>query len=69
MLKSLFSVTFLKNKFITFGSFNNFRKINENVISVWSRILKKIPNSKLILKSSSVLSNNLISQKFKENQI
>jgi len=60
---------FVKNKFITFGSFNNFRKINENVISVWSRILKKIPNSKLILKSSSVLSNNLIFQKFKENQI
>ena len=60
---------FVKNKFITFGSFNNFRKINENVISVWSKILKKIPNSKLILKSSSVLSNNLISQKFKENQI
>ena len=60
---------FVKNKFITFGSFNNFRKINDNVISVWSRILKKIPNSKLLLKSSSVLSNNLISQKFKENQI
>ena len=64
-----YQAPFVKNKFITFGSFNNFRKINDNVISVWSRILKKIPNSKLILKSSSVLSNNLISQKFKENQI
>ena len=59
----------VKNKYITFGSFNNFKKINDNVVNVWSRILKKIPNSKLLLKSSSVLSNNLISEKFKENQI
>ena len=59
----------VKNKYITFGSFNNFKKINDNVVNVWSRILKKIPNSKLLLKSSSVLSNNLISQKFKDNQI
>ena len=29
------------NKFITFGSFNNFRKINEEVIETWSYILNK----------------------------
>ena len=43
----------IKNKYVTFGSFNNFDKINEDVISVWSKILKKIENSKLILKTSS----------------
>jgi predicted O-linked N-acetylglucosamine transferase (SPINDLY family) len=60
---------FLNNKFITFGSFNSFRKINETVINTWSKILKKIPNSKLLLKSSSVLSNNLILEKFKRNDV
>ena len=44
---------FIKNKYFTFGSFNNFDKINEEVISVWSNILKKIENSKLVLKTSS----------------
>ena len=44
---------FLKNKYFTFGSFNNFAKINSDVVSVWSSILKKINNSKLILKTSS----------------
>ena len=60
---------FVKNKFITFGSFNNFRKINDDVIYVWSEILKNTPNSKLILKSSSVLSNEVISEKFKNNNV
>ena len=44
---------FTKNKYFTFGSFNNFDKINIDVISTWSKILKKIDNSKLILKTSS----------------
>ena len=39
------------NNYITFGSFNNFRKISTNVINVWSEILLKT-NSKLVLKSS-----------------
>ena len=30
-----------KNKFVTFGSFNNFLKINDDVVKVWSSILKK----------------------------
>jgi predicted O-linked N-acetylglucosamine transferase (SPINDLY family) len=44
---------FIKNKYFTFGSFNNFDKINPNVVSTWSKILKKINNSQLVLKTSS----------------
>ena len=44
---------FVKNKYFTFGSFNNFDKINPDVVSTWSKILKKINNSKLVLKTSS----------------
>tara|TARA_B100001121_G_scaffold277381_1_gene267274 strand:- start:785 stop:2464 length:1680 start_codon:yes stop_codon:yes gene_type:complete len=42
-----------ENGFITFGSFNNFNKINEAVVKTWSNILKKIQNSKLVLKTST----------------
>ena len=44
---------FIKNKYFTFGSFNNFDKINPDVVSTWSKILKKIDNSQLVLKTSS----------------
>ena len=40
------------NGYVTFGSFNNFAKISDNSIVLWSKLLKRI-NSKLILKSSS----------------
>ena len=43
----------IKNNYITFGSFNNPTKINENVINCWAKILKKIKNSKLIIKCPS----------------
>ena len=42
-----------KNNYITFGSFNNPSKINENVIACWAKILRNIKNSKLIIKCPS----------------
>lgn len=36
----------------TVGSFNNYSKISDDTVEVWSEILKKIKNSKLLLKSS-----------------
>ena len=44
--------SFKKNGFITFGSFNSSRKINLKVIALWSKILLKISNSKLLLKNN-----------------
>ena len=59
-----------KNKFFTFGSFNSFDKINSNVISVWSNILKKINNSKLILKTSKIKHGlERLKALFKENGV
>ncbi len=58
-----------KNKFITFGSFNNFLKISDEVIEVWSNILKSIKNSKLILKSSLNVNKDVLLQKFKKYDV
>ena len=57
--------SFNKNKYITFGSFNNFLKISDDVIKVWSNILKSVNNSKLILKSSFDYNKKIVLDKFK----
>lgn len=36
--------------FVTFGSFNNLTKITDSVIALWSRVLKAVPDSRLVLK-------------------
>ncbi|MCK5295595.1 MAG: tetratricopeptide repeat protein [Alphaproteobacteria bacterium] len=45
---------FEKNGYITFGSFNNISKLGLNVVKAWSEILKRVPNSKLLLKSKQL---------------
>lgn len=42
----------LANGYITFGCFNNTNKLTPGTIKVWSSLLKDIPASKLLLKSS-----------------
>ena len=39
----------LQRGYITFGSLNNFVKINPDVIAVWARVLAAVPNSRLEL--------------------
>jgi len=36
---------------VTFGSFNNFLKVTDDTLAVWSKILARVPNSRLYLKS------------------
>ena len=57
---------FKKEGHITFGSLNNFMKINEEVMDVWVNILKKIKNSKIILKSSLYVCEDVIKKKFEK---
>lgn len=40
----------LDNGYITFGSFNNIRKITPPVATLWAEILQAVPRSRLILK-------------------
>ena len=60
----------IKNNYFTFGSFNNFDKINSEVIMVWSNILKAVKNSRLILKSGKDIHATTRMQKlFKKNGV
>lgn len=44
-------LTIKNNNSFIMGSFNSYLKISDETITVWSEILKKVENSKLILKS------------------
>ena len=60
----------IKNhKYITFGSFNNYNKISDEVVRVWSEILKKIDKSRLLLKSSLPHDTKVLKEKFKKNGV
>lgn len=44
----------LANSFITLGSFNTVAKLNEKVIGLWARLLRRIPTARLLLKTGSL---------------
>ncbi len=39
------------NGFLTYGCFNNLSKINDQVLSVWARILERQPDARILLKA------------------
>ena len=45
----------LSRGFVTFGSFNNLAKVNPKVIALWAEVLRAVPGSRLVLKSSSAV--------------
>jgi protein O-GlcNAc transferase len=53
----------LDNGYITFGSFNSRLKLNDDVISLWSQVLKVVPESRLLLKfpgsHDSIMANDM----------
>lgn len=56
----------LSNKYITFGCFNKYCKINNNVLMSWINILKMIPHSRLFCKNKLFEQEN-IKKEFLQN--
>lgn len=48
-----------RNGYITFGAFNNFSKTNELIFSIWAKILKRVPGSRLLMKLAGSNSKQL----------
>lgn len=44
----------LTNGYVTFGSFNNFRKLSEPALAVWARLLRAMPTARLLMKSQGL---------------
>ena len=49
----------LKRGYVTFGSFNALAKISSSSFDLWSRVLKAVPNSKLLLKRTPLAEEKL----------
>jgi len=56
------------NNYMTFGSFNNYKKINSQIIFLWSKVLKAYKNSKFVIKSNNI-NKELFLKHFKKHNI
>lgn len=54
---------------VTFGSFNNPAKINDDVISLWARVLKAVPRSRLILKYRQNFGERVVRQRIERKAV
>ena len=45
---------FEDNGFITFGCFNNFSKVTDDVMKVWARVLERVPDSRLLIEIAGI---------------
>jgi protein O-GlcNAc transferase len=60
----------ISNGYLTFGSFNRINKITRSVISLWSELLRTIPDSKMILGAMPAESEvNILKMWFEEDGI
>ena len=50
----------LSTGYVTFGSFNNLSKMNDDVVDLWSRILMAVPNSRLYLKAPQLKDDGVV---------
>lgn len=63
MLPQLGGEPRLRNGYVTFGCFNRFNKINDDVVKTWEAILKSVPNARMKIKTKEFRTEKL-KQKF-----
>ncbi len=59
----------LKNGYITFGSFNNFIKLNIEVLDLWARLLCRVPDSRLAIIVGARESVDYVKHQFAERGV
>ena len=50
----------LKNNYVTFGAFHSYKKISDDILKIWNEILKRVPDSKLIIRSDEFKSDSMV---------
>jgi predicted O-linked N-acetylglucosamine transferase (SPINDLY family) len=53
----------IANGFVTFGSLNNPSKLNDEVLALWARVLRAVPESRLLLKYRDAFADPLLRQR------
>jgi len=59
----------LKNRYITFGCLNNFWKMNDRVIDLWTRLMSAVPASHLLLRTPQGGPRQRLIEKFRSRGI
>lgn len=59
----------LHNGYVTFGSFNRLSKINSSVIALWSKVLRALPTSRMLLGGVAQGENTLLTEWFEQEGI
>jgi predicted O-linked N-acetylglucosamine transferase (SPINDLY family) len=59
----------MQNGVITFGCLNNFSKINDGVIKLWSRVMRDVPKSRLVLLAPPGLSRVRVLEALRKEEI
>jgi protein O-GlcNAc transferase len=59
----------LRNGFATFASFNNFRKVNPGVIAAWARVLRELPEARLLIVLRGGETNTHVLDAFKHHGV
>ena len=47
----------VENGYVTFGTICRYSKINDDMLAVWTEILKRVPDAKLIMRAKEFISN------------
>ena len=67
--RSEIKLPFFKKKIFTFGSFNNLNKVSDENLKAWAKIISRVKNSRLLLKSSISYNLDSFIEKLKKYNI
>ena len=52
----------MKNGYVTFGTICRYSKITDEMLSIWSEILNRVPEAKLLMRAQEFISNRAVDE-------